>query len=897
MATVFEAAEPNDSAATATLVDPALFAALNDPFLVSTTLPSILLSGTVTGGAVSDLDAWRIALRAGDVVTFDVDNANLGFFDTTLTLRDPGFAQVGFNDDGLLDTGSLPAFTGSPTTRESFLSFTAATSGDYTLILAPFVPGGGGNYRINVTIQSLPQTLAGTAGSDTITGWLGSDTIIGFDPAVGPDATGNLLSGLGGDDSLRGGNGADTLLGGEGRDRLRAGAGNDSVDGGSGNDTLQGEAGNDSLLGGDGSDRLLGQAGDDTLVAGATGADTLTGGAGNDSLDGSGSSPSEVSFLSGGAGNDTIRAEARDRIDGGAGDDLITVTGNLSWNLGRLDASVAGGDGNDRLIMVPVVASALTYKTLLTVAADGSGAFSVIGGVIATAQLRFTGVEAFTIDVDNAMASDDTLSGGTGNDFFRGGVGVDSLSGNDGNDTLIGGVGDDESSTEDTLSGGAGNDSLLAGTADAASGAFTVNLLDGGTGNDTLVGDSQDTLNGGDGDDLIRLYGLGDFLVRAIVAGDAGTDRLQLASLAITNRNALLVSTGVGAFDLTISTGSIPGGPGLSVLSATGVEAIEIGDAFAATATGNDIFTGGTGDDSLNGGLGADTLTGNDGNDTLIGGPGGDVGVLNAVFNLLSGGAGDDEIRLFDGGQADGGIGNDLLIIGEGGGSAFGGDGVDTLRMILSASSGAAEVEAAGDGSGFIALGFPGTFVDFDEIERLDITASASPFVNDTMTGGASNDSLRGGGGTDTLNGGAGNDLLDGGDGADTLNGGAGNDTLIGGLGADRLIGGVGVDSFRLLSPTHGVDIITSYVVVDDVIEVSAAGFGGGLVVGALAAAAFEANATGQATLAETRFVYNNAAGTLWWDADGSGAGARVQITAFAGGVPVLTASEIAVIA
>ena len=889
MATVIEAAEPNGTAATATVVDPLIFAALVDPYIASATLPSIILSGSLTPGAVSDLDAWRLLLHAGDLVTFDIDNAGLTASDTRLFLRDAGFVPVTDNDDGgVTDPGSTSI-------RDPLLVFTVPTSGDHYLLIDPFTTGAGGTYRIDVTVQSPAQTLTGGAGADTLTGWLGNDTITGYDPAVGPDAVGNLLNGFGGDDSLRGGDGADTLLGGEGQDRLRGGGGNDSLDGGAGNDTLLGEGGNDQLLGGPGSDRLTGHGGDDTLVAGTTGADTLLGGAGNDSLDGRGASPSEVSLLNGGAGNDTIQAEARDRIFGGTGDDLITVFGNASQTLGFLEAVVAAGDGNDRLVLVPASTVAVAYDTRLTVDASGNGSFLVMAfGFTATA-LRFSGVEAFTIAADSAMDSDDTLSGGVGDDSMRGAFGADSLAGNAGNDTLVGGVGDDVSgrlyAPEDTLSGGDGNDSLIAGNTETDS-EQSINELRGGAGNDTLVGSAADLLSGGDDNDLIRVNDVGRGFSRATVAGDAGIDRLVLASLGAGGFNAFLQLTGVDSFELRVASGPLPEAflDTSSILIATGIEAIQIGDAFAAAATGNDSLAGGIGDDFLNGGTGADTLEGNDGNDTLIGGSDAPA----AELNLLSGGAGNDELRLLGGGQADGGTGNDLLILGLAGGVALGGAGNDTLRMDLSAATAAVEAEGFGDGSGFVAVGFPGVFTDFDEIERMEITGSG---FADSLTGGAGADTLRGGGGTDSLAGGNGGDLLDGGDGADTLNGGAGNDTLIGGAGADRLTGGTNADSFRYLGPADGGDIIVGYAPTDDVIEVSAAGFGGGLAVGALTAGAFEANATGLATLAATRFVFDSLAGALWWDTDGSGVGPRAQIASFSGGVPALAAAEIVVIA
>ncbi len=157
------------------------------------------------------------------------------------------------------------------------------------------------------------------------------------------------------------------------------------------------------------------------------------------------------------------------------------------------------------------------------------------------------------------------------------------------------------------------------------------------------------------------------------------------------------------------------------------------------------------------------------------------------------------------------------------------------------------------------------------------------------LTGSALADQLTGDAGANHLLGGAGNDLL---------NGGAGNDTLLGGLGADTLLGGAGNDVFRFNFANEGGDVLRSYVGAQDSIEISAAGFGGGLVAGqALAAGGhYAANKAGAATAATGQFIYETDVKVLWWDADGTGAGAKVAIASF-DGVTGWGASELIVIA
>jgi Ca2+-binding RTX toxin-like protein len=66
---------------------------------------------------------------------------------------------------------------------------------------------------------------------------------------------------------------------------LFGGGGNDSLTGGSGDDRLEGGSGSDSLDGANGDDLLLGQNGNDILKGGGD-TDTLDGGTGDDDLDG-----------------------------------------------------------------------------------------------------------------------------------------------------------------------------------------------------------------------------------------------------------------------------------------------------------------------------------------------------------------------------------------------------------------------------------------------------------------------------------------------------------------------------------------------------------------------------------------------------------------------------------
>ena len=74
--------------------------------------------------------------------------------------------------------------------------------------------------------------------------------------------------------TLEGGNGKDTLVGGSGADNLSGGNGKDDVDGGAGDDTIDGGKGKDHLVGGAGADHFTGKK-EVKEVADASSEDTI----------------------------------------------------------------------------------------------------------------------------------------------------------------------------------------------------------------------------------------------------------------------------------------------------------------------------------------------------------------------------------------------------------------------------------------------------------------------------------------------------------------------------------------------------------------------------------------------------------------------------------------------
>ena len=259
------------------------------------------------------------------------------------------------------------------------------------------------------------------------------------------------------------------------------------------------------------------------------------------------------------------------------------------------------------------------------------------------------------------------------------------------------------------------------------------------------------------------------------------------------------------------------------------------------TASTNDLWT-------INGLGGNDILTGNASADTMYGGAGNDQ---------INGAGGVDTLV--------GGIGNDIYTVDNGGDMVVenAGEGIDLVNASANYTL-AANIE------------------QLTMIGSADLAGMGNDFAN-TINGNAGANTLRGGLGGDLLVGNDGNDILWGEAAGDFLQGGAGNDSLIGGAGLDDLIGGAGNDQFVFDSLTISAerDTVRDFVRGEDLLSLSSSVFTalGSMAGGTLAASAFVNG--NQATNADQRLVYNATSGNLFYDADGNGAGAMVQIAFF----------------
>ena len=166
---------------------------------------------------------------------------------------------------------------------------------------------------------------------------------------------------------------------------------------------------------------------------------------------------------------------------------------------------------------------------------------------------------------------------------------------------------------------------------------------------------------------------------------------------------------------------------------------------------------------------------------------------------------------------------------------------------------------------------------------------------NDYLFGGEGNDYLHGWESNDTVYGGNGNDTLYGGNGDDIINGGSGDDALVGQAGNDVITLGAGIDSIRFDSLT-GADTIIDFVVGEDIIRLAKSAMAALGATGALTVDEFVSGAgltAGQD--ATDRVVYNTTNGKLYYDADGSDAGAAVLLATFSNN-PLLLLSDFTVV-
>jgi len=450
-----------------------------------------------------------------------------------------------------------------------------------------------------------------------------------------------------------------------------------------------------------------------------------------------------------------------------------------------------------------------------------------------------------------------------------GGVGNDTLKGSDGDNVLSGGAGKDKvygGSGNDTLDGGVGNDSLFGGAGDDT---YFVNAS-----GDRVYETVDATPGAADAGGLDQVYSsisynLDAYTSLRFVEKLSLTGAANLAGYGNALDNTLVGNTGNNVLDGKIGADTMVGGAGSDTyyVDNVGDHVVEAaGEGTDTIWTSVDyVLTNAQSVESLrvSGPMGL-TLQSNDLGVSLFGGAG---------IDSLIGGAGAD--RLDGGGEADflqGGAGNDIYYVDNTGDQVF-----ETLTI-----DPADVTDAGGIDQVFSAVSFDlGASNGAMFIEKLTLTGSAAI---DGMGNGLGN-TLVGNGAANTLSGGAGRDVL---------NGGAGDDRLIGGAGADVITGGAGSDTFVFNALADKGDVIRDFLSGTDLLELSAAGFGGGLVAGGAATVMNADNSAAAMGGPDGYFIFDDAGkglGTLYWDATG-GSGADAVAVATLSGVAGLAAAD-----
>lgn len=697
----------------------------------------------------------------------------------------------------------------------------------------------------------------------------------------------------------------------------------DKINGKAGSDRLEGKNGDDTLIDRVGNNVLYGDNGHDILdVSFSSGNNILEGGVGNDTLKINYSSGNNK--VSGSTGNDSFYAykvKGSNILNGENGNDSFYLLASRTAPSSLITQTVDGGKDYDYLF---VDYSKSTERIITTFDATTNQGLITSGNN----QVIYKNIEKLKIV---GTAFNDQIVGSNGKNKIFGGAGNDYLSVDysTSNNILKGGTGDDNLSASFTtgdnlLDGGDGNDNLFVSSyydySDSNAGALGNNTLNGGKGNDSIyfilytspASLKIQTVDGGAGEDVLKFYY--DLPTEGITSTyDATTNRgsitagknlinykniEQLEISGTAHDDHIVGSNGNDSFDGGINgKDTIDGGAGEDSLSFYGYRATAgITSIFDATTNKGTIKAGtyqvsyknierlaiaGTRyDDQIIGSSGNDSLdSGGDGKDTIDGGAGDDLlffinyqrsEAVTSTFDVITNQgtikSGSHEVSYKDIERLDilgtayddkivGSKGNDSLNGGGNGNDKISGGAGDD-KLIADYSNGNNWLDG-GDGNDYLSAS--GDFFEYRGEVSINYISG-----NNTLKGGAGDDKL-------IANYTSGNNLLEGGDGNDYLSasGAVGNNILNGGLGDDILIAGKGIDTFVFNSYNQGVDHIDNFNAISDRIQISSAGFDGGLSTGKLLASQFIVGTS--ATTSNQQFIYNLNTGGLYFDQDGSG--------------------------
>ena len=496
--------------------------------------------------------------------------------------------------------------------------------------------------------------------------------------------------------------------------------------------------------------------------------------------------------------------------------------GGDSISAGAGDDQIGSGSGDDTVYA--------GQGDDLIIGGDGKGNDKYYGGVGADTVKYTSATWSITVDLSKGTATSSAKTVNNKKIVDAASIGTDKLfeienvTAGDFNDVLSGSQLANEIKGEDgddRIDGKAGND-----------------VLYGGAGNDGLTGGTgTDVMTGGAGDDVYDVDSLGD-VVTELVGQGIDTIRTQLSSYTLGNHVDNLTYTGRSN----------------SVLTGNDL---------------NNVIRGGSRTDVLQGGKGSDTLYGGDGADVILGSAdhiSGDLGDRDQLF----GGRGNDVYLL--NGETDANVeiiegrseGTDTIL---GDVTSFTmPDNIENYINDLCLNGGDGYVEITGNGLNNI-IRSSANWDLIPETAGLDWVANNINRLLNSTSNFQSNEKFFGM---------AGNDIL---------LGGAGDDYLSGGTGRDRLTGGSGADKFVFDTTPNSqtnADIITDFRSSDG----DALGFDDAMFTmfsGGVTDHNLRVNSTGLAQDADDFLILNATNGKLFYDADGNGRGAAIEIVTLTG--------------
>ncbi|GEC95377.1 hypothetical protein ZRA01_14500 [Zoogloea ramigera] len=576
--------------------------------------------------------------------------------------------------------------------------------------------GSGGTVNISATLtngQTYTKTFVGVSKVKAF-GGAGDDT---FD-ASGLDRPVLFIAGSG-NDTLIGGSADDVLIGSD-----------------TGTATLRGNGGNDLLIARGGTTTLIGGSGDDTYrVLGNWGQASITDTSGANIVDFSRQTAAvtvddaEFKALRGSNTLQWAAATTLDELRGGAGGDIIDISGNTANLLVSITGTNAGWVKGSASGMTQAAFASSTAQAMKD-AGDNAGR-----------GFRFTGFE--------------NVVGGQGSDVFRvrdGASLTGSLTGNTDGGRHHNASGDEIANARNTLDFSEYTRAVQVNeegnSAFGSAGASNIQVrgfhnIFGGQGGDWLVGDGRNNLLvGNDGTDTLE--------------GQAAHD-LLVADTFVTYTNLLAGQT--RPLDSSLKNVA-------DYLSLQAVGAAEFGVAArnwiwkgqtlenrSLTTAGAQVLKGGSGSDVILGALGGDIINiggSGEGNDTILA----DLGRVQIDFlyrsalsatSFGSRGGGNDTIYL--------GSGSNLLIAGNGRDTVYGADSASAFNVVLT-DNGTVQyktVEAVVAGQTKLTFAVSGAYTHMLDYVEAPVAETGGSGNDDTLRMGSGSAIVFGGAGQDSL--------------------------------------------------------------------------------------------------------------------------------------------------